>query len=136
MFQMGCESKLKPELNCDANTATQQEIVGYLEIDHIVPESLGGGTMPDNLCLACTCCNRFKSNFLTGAAPASGEERPLFDPRRHALRQHFDWNEDGTQVVGLTATGRATIMRLQMDRSNIVATRRLWASVGWHPPRD
>lgn len=115
---------------------TQQEIVGYLEIDHIVPESVGGRTAAGNLCLACTRCNRFKSNFLSGFDPVTGQELPLFDPRRHEWRQHFRWNRIATMVIGLTAIGRATVARLQMNRSDIVDARRLWVEAGWHPPRD
>ena len=114
---------------------TQQAVVGYLEIDHIVPESVGGKTTLFNLCLACTRCNRFKSDFLAGIDPESGEEMPLFDPRGHTWSQHFQWNESGTALIGLTATGRATVARLQMNRSDIIRARRLWVSAGWHPPR-
>jgi len=34
--------------------------ISGLEIDHIVPESKGGETKPDNLHLACRYCNRAK----------------------------------------------------------------------------
>ena len=38
---------------------TQQVIVVSMEIDHIVPESAGGETTFDNLCLACVDLTRF-----------------------------------------------------------------------------
>ncbi|MCY3977175.1 MAG: HNH endonuclease signature motif containing protein [Chloroflexi bacterium] len=113
---------------------TQQRIVGTLEIDHIVPQAAGGETTLDNLCLACKRCNRFKSNFLFGLDPITEEPKPLFNPRNHDWRYHFAWNKSATTVVGLTEIGRATIPRLRMNRSDIVEARRLWVSVGWHPP--
>ena len=43
---------------------------------------------------------------------------------------------DGTQIVGLTDCGRATVETLRMNNPRIVRARRLWASVGWHPPTE
>jgi hypothetical protein len=36
--------------------------------------------------------------------------------------------------MGLTPTGRATIVTLQMNNPAIVRARRRWVSAGWHPP--
>lgn len=41
---------------------TPEAITGApMELDHIIPESLGGPTEPENLCLACGVCNSHKA---------------------------------------------------------------------------
>jgi hypothetical protein len=37
-------------------------------------------------------------------------------------------------VVGLTATGRATIEALRINRPVLVQMRRYWVALGLHPP--
>lgn len=44
---------------------SQQRLMGVsLTIDHIIPQSLGGATELDNLCLACWDCNLVKETGL------------------------------------------------------------------------
>ena len=107
-----------------------------MEVDHIVPESSGGPTTRDNLCLACVGCNGFKLAFQTGIDPETGEEAPLFHPRLDRWEDHFRWIDDGTRIAGVTAKGRATVARLRMNRAPMVEARRLWVQAGWHPPAD
>ena len=45
----------------------------------------------------------------------------MFDPRRDVWRAHFRW--DGVRVVGITPTGRATVMALHMNRPLVLAIR-------------
>lgn len=115
---------------------TQQIIVVSMEIDHIIPESANGETILDNLCLACIGCNGFKLNFQTGIDPDTEQEILLFNPRTQHWNEHFRWDDDGLRVIGLTATGRATIARLRMNRDGVVNSRQRWAESGWHPPSD
>lgn len=107
-----------------------------LVIDHIIPEAVGGKTEQDNLCLACHSCNEFKGTQTKAVDPLSGKSAPLFHPRDDGWREHFHWSEDGSQLVGLTSTGRATVSALNMNHPDIVEARRRWARVGWHPPQD
>jgi hypothetical protein len=109
-------------------------IVVEMEVDHIRPQSVGGLTEADNLCLACAGCNGFKLAFQEAEDPETGETTSLFNPRAHKWDDHFSWSEDGAIAIGLTPTGRATIARLRMNRERMVAARRLWAQAGWHPP--
>ena len=48
--------------------------------------------------------------------------------------EHFAWSDAGDRIVGLTPTGRATVVALQLNRPILVHARRAWTSVGWHPP--
>jgi hypothetical protein len=107
-----------------------------VEVDHIIPVSAGGETHLDNLCLTCRRCNGSKQDFQTGLDPDTEQELPLFNPRTQHWDDHFKWNDDGTLMIGLTPIGRATIVRLRINRESIIPSRRLWVQVGWHPPRE
>jgi 5-methylcytosine-specific restriction endonuclease McrA len=79
-------------------------------VEHIQPRSLGGATQYDNLALACPGCNGHKYNKTHAIDPASNEVVPLFHPRQQLRCEHFGWNEDYTTIIGLTPTGRATVV--------------------------
>src|SRR5437763_6479972 len=116
---------------------TSETLTGMpLEIDHIVPEALGGETTEDNLWPACSACNDFKGDRVAARDPLTGEWAALFNPRRQRWRTHFAWSEAGRHIVGLTPTGRATVVALHLNRALLVGARRAWVQVGWHPPAD
>jgi HNH endonuclease len=104
------------------------------EIDHITPKSSGGLTMLDNLCFACPMCNRYKTKRLLAIDPITQEAVALFHPVREVWNDHFKWIENGSQLLGLTPTGRATIVALRMNRDAIVQLRQYWIALGVHPP--
>jgi hypothetical protein len=58
----------------------------------------------------------------------------LFHPRRERWQEHFGWSEDYTQVIGLTPTGRATVVALQLNRPAVVNIRAVLYAAGKHPP--
>jgi hypothetical protein len=107
-----------------------------MTVDHIVPVSRGGETIPANLWLACYRCNEFKADQTEAEDPLTGESVPLFNPRAQVWTEHFAWSPDSTRINGLTAIGRATVVALHMNDAPRLAARRRWASVGWHPPSD
>src|SRR5262249_45320693 len=72
----------------------------------------------------------------TGSDSVSGEQVPLFHPRKHRWRDHFAWSEDGTEVLGLTPTGRATVVALHLNREGLLNLRRLLFAAGEHPPPE
>jgi len=47
---------------------------------------------------------------------------------------HFVWSADATQIVGITAMGRATVEALQMNHLAAVTARSFWVNIGQHPP--
>ncbi|HSN76100.1 MAG TPA: HNH endonuclease [Anaerolineae bacterium] len=115
---------------------TSERIAGAEHtIDHIIPESLGGSTTPDNLCLACWRCNLIKRDRITAIDPQSGYSVRLFHPNRQIWHDHFAWQEHGLLVAGLTPTGRATVNALRLNRASLVRSRQLWIEAGWHPPQ-
>jgi len=52
-----------------------------MEVEHIIPVSLGGADNEGNLALACRACNLAKSNYLDGSDPETSEQVRLFHPR-------------------------------------------------------
>ncbi|MDB9524900.1 HNH endonuclease signature motif containing protein [Oscillatoria sp. CS-180] len=114
---------------------TQQQISGVrLTVDHIIPESLGGATEKDNLCLACWDCNLYKASRVAVFDAASQQETRLFHPQKQLWSDHFEWNSDSTLMFGKTIVGRISIDTLRMNRVELVLSRKLWVKVGWHPP--
>jgi hypothetical protein len=107
-----------------------------MEYEHLSPLALGGKTVEENLWLSCRRCNEFKGTQTQAVDPETLEVVLLFTPRAQRWEEHFQWNEDGTEIIGLTPTGRATVGALKLNNPVIVVTRRLWVSAGWWPPSD
>ena len=101
-------------------------------IDHVIPRAAGGPTTGDNLALAGVSCSLRKWATQAAPDPDSGHDVPLFNPRTQVWAEHFRW--DGELVVPLTATGRATVAALAMNRPLILAVRREETHRGRHPP--
>lgn len=112
---------------CDINTGQQ------MHIEHINPHA---GDTPDNLCLACANCNLSKGTATSAFDDVSGAVAALFNPRIQNWTDHFEWINGGTQVRGLTATGRATLVRLKMNQPRVVRARQNWVRAGTHPPTE
>ena len=119
---------------CEYCLCHQDFVFAMFQIDHIWPVSLGGMHEEENLCLACEMCNQYKWARVEGIDPLSGKQASLFNPRQDHWNDHFIWSEDGTEIVGLTETGRATIAVLRMNNKFAVTVRKNWCNVGWHPP--
>ena len=101
-------------------------------VDHIVPETAGGLTEPENLALACVSCSLRKGARQTLLDPLTGDEVPVFNPRRERWPVHFCW--EGVRVAGLSPAGRALVEALQLNRPLILAIRQEEAFRGRHPP--
>jgi hypothetical protein len=63
----------------------------------------------------------------------TGRRVPLFNPRHQRWARHFTWSDDYTKIIGRTATGRATVDALHMNRTAMCNLRRAWYAVGVHP---
>ena len=123
------------ELYC-AYCHSPENLLGIpLEADHIRAKSQGGKTVIGNLCLCCRTCNGHKWQITTARDPATGRNAKLFHPRRQKWPEHFQWSADGARILGLTATGRATIEALQMNNDLIVNLRSLWVLLRLHPAK-
>ncbi len=104
-----------------------------LTFDHVVPRSRGGVTSWKNVVAACSRCNLHKGNTTHQIDPLTGRLAQLFHPRIDSWNEHFRWDEDGTRLLASTATGRVTLLVLNMNNEEILEARRRWVAVGWHP---
>lgn len=102
--------------------------------EHIIPLATGGQSSEENLALACQGCNNFKYNKTSVVDPITLQEVPLFNPRQDSWLEHFTWNQDCTELIGLTPTGRATIAELRLNRENVINLRQVLIIAGKHPP--
>jgi hypothetical protein len=116
---------------------TSEQITGLsLEVDHLIPQILGGPTIEENLWLACSACNAFKGYRISALDPESGQTVRLFNPREQSWAEHFLWMDSGVRIAGRTAIGRATVNALHLNRLLLVRARQSWIKAGWHPPPD
>lgn len=117
---------------CEYCGISQLGQVATFHIDHIVPSVGGGETVSDNLALACVSCSLRKGSRQAITDPETGKEVSVFNPRQQIWKEHFSWK--GVEVVGLTATGRATAKALDLNRATMLAIRAEEEILGRHPP--
>ena len=103
-------------------------------IEHIIPLSKSGTYDLDNLALSCQGCNNRKYNLTEAIDPIDGKVVPLYHPRQQLRSEHFVWSDDFTELIGISPTGRATIVRLQLNREGVVNLRALLREKNFHPP--
>ena len=116
---------------------TPQEIVSMpLEIEHLRPTAEGGTDEEENLWLACRNCNGFKHAKTRHVDPQTNIETAIFNPRKQIWNEHFEFSEDGIEIIGKTACGRATVIALRLNFEQAVSARKIWVSVGWYPRMD
>jgi hypothetical protein len=122
----------RAENRCEYCGISQIGQVATFHIDHIVPVVADGETIAENLALACVSCSLRKGARQNLEDSETGKVVSIFNPRQQAWKEHFDWN--GVQVVGLTATGRATVQALDLNRATMLAIRAEEELLGRHPP--
>lgn len=102
--------------------------------DPVLPRKAAGKTDFSNLAWACPWCNTHKHTKTHAQDPQTGQQVPLFNPRRQKWQQHFVWSDDLLSIVGRTQTGRATVEALNMNRPEHVNRRKILQIAGEHPP--
>jgi HNH endonuclease len=118
-----CEYCLSPE-DCNPD---------IFPADHVIPKAKGGINDLINRALACWRCNSLKSDFTEALDPATGEFATLYNPRTHLWADHFCWDESFTLLLGISPIGRATILKLQLNRASVVKLRGILFRIGEHP---
>lgn len=98
-------------------------------VDHVRPRRDGGPTTLDNLALACVSCSLRKGARTEARDPGTGEVARIFNPRAHVWEEHFDLTAI-FEILGKTATGRASVELLQMNRPVAVEIRQRVARRG------
>lgn len=121
--------------NCCEYCYTQ---LGYspdpFNVEHIWPRSKGGPASAENLALACFGCNNAKGTATTAIDPLTQTLVPLYHPRQQRWEDHFRWNSDCTELVGISAIGRATIALMKLNRPSLCRLRRVLFTANQHPP--
>ena len=116
---------------------TSQDIIGQqMHLEHLLPRAAGGLSVEENLWLACPACNEFKGVQTHAIDPVTGRRVRLFNPRKQKWKRHFQWSADGTEIIGKTPIGRATVVALQMNHPISLRARQKWVLAGWWPPED
>lgn len=103
------------------------------EVEHILPLAREGVDEEHNWALSCRSCNLHKFTHVDGIDPKSRRKTRLFHPRKDIWKRHFSVNEENGQIEGLTAVGRATVIRLEMNSPSQVAARQQWMVLGIFP---
>lgn len=121
------------DFRCEYCRAPQNACGYHFHLEHIVPVALGGTDADSNRALACASCNLAKSDRSFWLDPLTDEQEALFHPRQQIWREHFAWSEDQKTLVGLTATGRATIACLDMNNALQQLARPYWFAAALLP---
>jgi hypothetical protein len=101
-------------------------------LEHLIPKSRGGDSGLENLAWACPSCNLRKSDRVEATDPVTGLTAALFHQRLHVWHEHFAWED--YQIIGLSATGRATASALDFNHSRRVRIRQAEQTFGLFPP--
>jgi len=104
-------------------------------LEHILPKSRGGKTIEQNLAMSCQGCNNYKFTKTTGIDAISNQCVAHFSPRSSTWNDHFRWDEEVLEIIGITATGRASVVELKLNRQELKNLRKLLADAGMHPPK-
>ena len=105
-------------------------------MEHIIPVVQDGPSEPENLAYACQGCNGSKYDKTQAFDPITKQEVPLFNPRTQRWSEHFSWDKTSTLIIGLTPTGRATVIALKLNRKRLIALRETLLTFGMHPPKN
>lgn len=123
---------LRARRRCEYCQLSQAGQEATFHIDHVNPISEGGGTLLENLALACVSCSLRKGARRMALDHHSKLLVPLFDPRTQNWSDHFLWT--GHRISGTTPGGRATVHLLKMNRQLMMAIRIEESALGRHPP--
>lgn len=108
---------------CEYCQLPQTAVEARFHVEHILASQHQPNEPDDstNLALACSRCNLQKGPNLSSIDPLTSEIVSLFHPRRSAWHEHFALVD--SEIVGLTACGRATVQLLQMNARRRVELR-------------
>lgn len=131
------EDKIRKDAKyrCGYCRLSQNLIPNMLEIEHLFPLAKGGESVEENLWLACRNCNSFKSSKIDVVDPETNKIVLLFNPRKQDWNKHFEFNQEGIEIIGKTPCGRATVAALNLNFEQALTARKNWVSVGWYPPK-
>jgi 5-methylcytosine-specific restriction endonuclease McrA len=131
--ELVAQAKRRSEGRCEYCHAPQVLIGQAFHIDHIIPLSLGGGTISENLCYACSHCNIAKGSRTMARDPSTQRLMRIFNPRTDAWEAHFRWSADWATLIGKTSVGRSTVVCLDVNAKILRLARPYWRIAGLIP---
>lgn len=117
------EIRQRAEFRCEYCHLSEADAFLTFEADHVIAEKHGGTTDINNLACSCFDCNRFKGSDISSIDSVKDKIVPLFNPRTQIWSRHFTVS-DG-EIIGRTATGRATVNLLKFNLPTRVEVRQL-----------
>lgn len=124
---------LRAGYRCEYCRAPEAVFNFPFEVEHIIPVSRDGLDSESNWALACRSCNLRKATHVGGVDPDSQAIARLFHPREDRWEDHFRADMESGGIEGLTAVGRATVLRLNMNSEAQIVARRQWMRLGLFP---
>lgn len=118
---------------CEYCHAPEKIFNFHFEVDHIFPLSLDGTDTEENLALACTACNLFKSDLIEAFDEATQSFVRLFHPRLDKWQDHFEIDIETARIQGRTEIGRATVSCLKINSTRQIRARLEWVQTGIFP---
>ena len=125
--------KVRAKYLCEYCLSPEYYSPDPFENDHILPFSKKGQSILENYAFACSGCNGIKYNATHAIDPATGQSVRLYNPRLDEWKDHFCWNEDFTIIIGISPIGRATVLRLKLNRESVINLRIALRKVGEFP---
>jgi hypothetical protein len=113
----------RAEARCEYCFIHQDNRLFAHEIDHIYAEKHGGDTRLDNLCLACSECNRYKGSDICSLDMDTNSIVELFHPRNDDWHTHFVL-ENGI-IQSLTPQARVTVRMLRLNDFETLERRKI-----------
>ena len=123
----------RAENRCEYCRAPEQVFNFSFAVEHILPRSSGGSSETDNIALACESCNLHQASTVEAWDEAEEQAVPLFHPRQDRWEAHFRYDSASAHVIGLTATGRVTVIRLKINSDFQVRARQHWLRLNLYP---
>ncbi len=111
---------------CEYCLLSQQFSSYTHEVDHVIATKHGGQTIDTNLSLSCLPCNRYKGSDIATFDPESRVLVLLFNPCQQVWAEHFEL--ENAQIMGKTATGRATVFLLKFNLRDRILQRQMLIS--------
>ena len=124
---------LRARHRCEYCHAPESVFNFPFEVEHIIPLLLEGANDDANLALACRSCNIYKGTAIASMDAVTETVVPLFHPREQDWESHFVVDTATGMMLGLSASARATILRLRMNSQAQVMARRQWIILGLFP---
>lgn len=124
---------LRAGYRCEYCHAPEAAFNFHFEVEHIIPIARQGDTLDENLALACHSCNLFKAACTSGVDPDTNEIVRIFDPRNDDWADHFIVIPSSEKIIGRSAVGRVTVVRLNINSEAQLAARRQWRRLSLFP---